>query len=126
LDLISHCRILFHHRPCHKRLWRWAVLYPHYVLSEIAIVSTDLAELLGSAIVLSLLFLSLPLWAGVLVTGADVLLILAPLGNPLHTRLVKVSEWVIAAPVFAVLICIALIIARINVTWGQAFNAFAP
>jgi hypothetical protein len=66
------------------------------VLAEIAIVSTDLAELLGSAIALSLLFPSLPLWGGVLVTGADVLLILA-LGNPLHTRPVKVFEWVIAA-----------------------------
>jgi hypothetical protein len=95
-DLASHCRILFHDRPRHKKLWRWAVLYPLYVLSEIAIVSTDLAELLGSAIALSLLFPSLPLWAGVLITGADVLLILA-LGNPLHTRPVKVFEWVIAA-----------------------------
>lgn len=125
LDLASHCRILFHDRPRHKRLWRWGVLYPLYVLSEIAIVSTDLAELLGSAIALSLLFPALPLWAGVLITGADVLLILA-LGNPLHTRPVKVFEWVIAALVFAVLICMALIIARINVTWGQAFNGFVP
>ena len=41
------------------------MLYPLYVLSEIAIISTDLAELLGSAIALCLLFPSLPLWAGV-------------------------------------------------------------
>jgi hypothetical protein len=95
-DLASHCRILLHDRPRHKKLWRWGVLYPLYVLAEIAIVSTDLAELLGSAIALSLLFPVLPLWGGVLITGADVLLILA-LGNPLHTRPVKVFEWVIAA-----------------------------
>lgn len=125
LDLASHCRILFYDRPRHKKLWRWAVLYPLYVLSEVAIISTDLAELLGSAIALSLLFPALPLWAGVLVTGADVLLILA-LGNPLHSRPVKVFEWIIAALVFAVLICMALIIARINVAWGQAFNGFVP
>lgn len=125
LDLASHCRILFHDRPRHTKLWRWGVLYPLYALSEVAIVSTDLAELLGSAIALTLLFPALPLWAGVLVTGADVLLILA-LGNPLHARPVKVFEWIIAALVFSVLICMAMIIARISVDWGQAFIGFVP
>ncbi|OAX42092.1 Nramp-domain-containing protein [Rhizopogon vinicolor AM-OR11-026] len=125
LDLASHCRILFHDRPRHTKLWRWAVLYPLYALAEIAIISTDLAELLGSAIALNLLFPSLPLWAGVLTTGADVLLILA-FGNPLCTRPVKFFEWIIAALVFAVLICMAIIIAKINVNWGQAFDGFVP
>lgn len=125
LDLASHCRILFYDRPRHKKLWRWGVLYPLYVLSELAIVSTDLAELLGSAIALSLLFPALPLWAGVLVTGADVILVLG-LGNPLHARPAKVFEWIIAALVFAVLICMAVIIGKINVAWGQAFDGFVP
>ncbi|KAG2350940.1 smf Mn2+ and Fe2+ transporter [Suillus weaverae] len=125
LDLASHCRILFHDRPRHTKLWRWAVLYPLYVLSEVAVVCTDLAELLGSAIALTLLFPALPLWGGVLVTGADVLLVLA-LGNPLHARPAKVFEWIIAALVLAVLICMAMIIAKINVAWGQAFDGFVP
>ncbi|KAG1813170.1 smf Mn2+ and Fe2+ transporter [Suillus subaureus] len=125
LDLASHCRLLFHDRPRHKKLWRWGVLYPLYVLSELAIISTDLAELLGSAIALTLLFPALPLWGGVLVTGADVLLILA-LGNPLHDRPVKVFEWIIAALVLAVLICMGVIIGKVNVAWGQAFDGFVP
>ncbi|OJA21566.1 hypothetical protein AZE42_10612 [Rhizopogon vesiculosus] len=125
LDLASHCRILFHDRPRHTKLWRWTVLYPLYALAEIAIISTDLAELLGSAIALNLLFPSLPLWAGVLTTGADVLLILA-FGNPLCARPMKFFEWIIAALVFAVLICMAIIIAKINVDWGQAFDGFVP
>ncbi|KAG2365540.1 smf Mn2+ and Fe2+ transporter [Suillus spraguei] len=125
LDLASHCRMLFHDRPRHKKLWRWAILYPLYVLSELAIVCTDLAELLGSAIALNLLFPALPLWGGVLVTGADVLLILA-LGNPLHSRPAKVFEWIITALVLAVLICMAVIIARVSVAWGQAFDGFVP
>ncbi|KAG1754742.1 natural resistance-associated macrophage protein-domain-containing protein [Suillus paluster] len=125
LDLASHCRILFHDRPHHTKLWRWAVLYPLYALSEIAIVSTDLAELLGSAIALCLLFPALPLWGGVLITGADVLLILA-LGNPLHSRPVKLFEWIIAALVLAVLICMTIIITKISVAWGQAFDGFVP
>lgn len=52
------------------------MLYPLYVICEIAIIATDLAELLGTAIGLCLLFPSLPLWAGVIITSADVLVVL--------------------------------------------------
>lgn len=47
------------------------------MLVEFAIIATDLAELLGTAIALNLLFPKLPLYAGVLLTGADTLLVLA-------------------------------------------------
>lgn len=125
LDLASHCRLLLHDRPRHKMLWRWGVLYPLYVLSEIAIISTDLAEMLGSAIALVLLFPSLPLWAGVLLTASDVMLLLA-FDNPLRTRPVKMFEYLITALVLAVLICMAMIIARIDVNWGVAFKGLLP
>ena len=59
-----------------------------------AIISTDLAELLGSAIALNLLFPKLPLWAGVLLTSFDVLLILA-FADPLHGRPVRSFELII-------------------------------
>ena len=94
-DLASHCRLLLHDRPKHKMLWRWVVLYPLYVLAEIAIISTDLAELLGSAIALCMLFPALPLWAGVLLTAADVLLLLA-FRDPLRGRPVRLFELFIA------------------------------
>lgn len=71
------------------------MLYPLYVLSEIAIISTDLAELLGSAIALCLLFPSLPLWAGVLITASDVILLLA-LRDPLGGKPVRLFELLIA------------------------------
>ncbi len=48
---------------------------PLYVLAEIAITATDLAEALGSAVALQLLF-GLPLIYGVLLTTLDVLLLL--------------------------------------------------
>src|SRR4029077_4686028 len=51
-----------------------------WVLCEIAIAACDLAEVLGSAIALKLLF-GLPLLVGVLLTGLDVLLILALQGR---------------------------------------------
>jgi metal iron transporter len=69
-------------------------LYPLYIISEIAIISTDLAELLGSAIALNLLFPKLPLWAGVLLTAFDVLFILA-FSDPLHGRPVRSFELII-------------------------------
>jgi hypothetical protein len=100
LDLASHCRLLFYDRPRHPKLFRWVVLYPLYALSEVAIISTDLAELLGSAIALNLIFPGLPLWAGVLFTAFDVLLILA-FADPLHGRPVRSFELVIGILVSA-------------------------
>lgn len=52
-----------------------AVNIPLYILAEIAITATDLAEVLGSAIALQLLF-GLPLIYGVLLTALDTLLLL--------------------------------------------------
>jgi manganese transport protein len=46
-----------------------------WLLAEVAIVCTDIAEVIGSAIALNLLF-GIPLVAGVVLTGLDVLLLL--------------------------------------------------
>src|SRR5579871_1282 len=51
-----------------------------WLLCEVAIAACDLAEVLGSAVALKLLF-GLPLLAGVLLTGLDVLLVLALQGR---------------------------------------------
>ncbi|KAH9929794.1 natural resistance-associated macrophage protein-domain-containing protein [Fomitopsis serialis] len=125
LDLASHCRLLLHSRPKHTLLWRWLVLYPLYALAEVAIVATDLAELLGSAIALCLLFPSLPLYAGVLLTAADVLVLLT-FRNPLDGQPVRLFEVLIAALVFIVLVCMAVIISKADVNWGEAFDGFVP
>ncbi|KAH8094741.1 Nramp-domain-containing protein [Cristinia sonorae] len=125
LDLASHCRLLLHDRPKHTLLYRWLMLYPLYVLAEIAIISTDLAELLGSAIALCLLFPKLPLWAGVLITASDVILLLA-FRDPLGGKPVKMFEVLIAGLVLTVLICMAIIISKVSVDWGQAFDGFVP
>ncbi|KAK0454105.1 putative transporter of the NRAMP family [Desarmillaria tabescens] len=121
LDLASHCRVLLYPRP----VTRYLFLYPLYILSEAAIVATDLAELLGSAIALCLLFPALEIWHGVLITAFDVLLILA-FGDPLRGRPVRVFEFIIAALVIAVLICMCIIIARVDVHWPNAFLGYLP
>ena len=51
------------------------VSFALWILAEIAIAACDLAEVIGSAIALELLF-HIPLFYGVLITGADVLIIL--------------------------------------------------
>jgi len=65
LDLAQACRARYSRRASFA-LW---------VLAEIAIAACDLAEVIGSAIALQLLF-GIPLFYGVIVTAADVLIIL--------------------------------------------------
>ena len=64
-DLAQLCRETYGHTASFT-LW---------ILAEVAIVACDLAEVIGSAIALQLLF-HIPLFYGVLITGLDVLLIL--------------------------------------------------
>jgi manganese transport protein len=64
-DLAQACRD-YYSKPVSMVLW---------VLSEIAIAATDLAEVIGSAIALNLLF-DLPLTVGIIFTSLDVLLVL--------------------------------------------------
>jgi manganese transport protein len=65
-DLAQACREQYS-KPVAGLLW---------ILCEVAIVACDLAEVIGSAVALNLLF-GIPLVWGVLVTGCDVLLLLA-------------------------------------------------
>ncbi len=55
--------------------WGKRVSFALWIGAEIAIAACDLAEVIGSAIALQLLF-HIPLFWGVLITGLDVLLIL--------------------------------------------------
>ena len=59
-------------RDWYPKWTRW----PNWLMSEIAIGACDLAEVLGSAVALNLLFHIPLLWA-VIITGVDVLLLLA-------------------------------------------------
>jgi manganese transport protein len=59
---------------CHER-YGPKVSFVLWIFAEVAIAACDLAEVIGSAIALQLLF-HIPLFYGVLITGLDVLLIL--------------------------------------------------
>ncbi|KAF7313959.1 hypothetical protein HMN09_00554300 [Mycena chlorophos] len=125
LDLASHCRLLLYDRPEHKLAYRYLLLYPLYLLSEIAIIATDLAEMLGSAIALVLLFPGLEIWHGVLITAFDVVLLLA-LRDPLRSTPVRAFELLIAGLVIAVLVCMVIVVSRVHVHWAEAFDGFLP
>jgi len=59
-------------RDWYPKWTRW----PNWLMSEVAIGACDLAEVLGSAVALNLLF-HIPLFWAVIITGLDVLLLLA-------------------------------------------------
>src|SRR5271168_1286584 len=67
-------------RDWYPRWTRW----PNWIFCEIAIGACDLAEVLGSAVALNLMFHVPMLWA-VIITGLDVLLLLALQGLGMRT-----------------------------------------
>ena len=67
-------------RDWYPRWTRW----PNWLMSEVAIGACDLAEVLGSAVALNLLFHIPLLWA-VIITGLDVLLLLTLQGFGMRT-----------------------------------------
>jgi manganese transport protein len=91
-DLAQLCRERFP-APVSAMLW---------LLAEIAICATDLAELIGTAIALQLLF-GIPLMAGVVLTALDALLILW-----LQHKGMRLLEALIMALIALVTVCFAV------------------
>jgi manganese transport protein len=89
-DLATACRL---HYSARLRV-------PLWLLAEIAIIACDLAEVLGSAVALNLLF-GLPILAGALLTVFDVFMILA-----LQRRGTRTVEAVVAVLVFSIAFCL--------------------
>jgi len=97
-----------------------AVRYVLFVLTEIAIVATDLAEALGSAVGLSLLFGIPILWA-VLITAADVLLLLV-----IQRFGVRKMEGLIVALIAIIGLCFLVEIFLVRPEWGAVARGFVP
>ncbi len=94
--------------------------WPLWLLAEIAISATDLAEVIGTAIGINLLF-GVPLQLGVLITAADVFVILAlqALGFRWVEALVVALLGIIAA-------CFAIQIVMADPDWGAVVRGFVP
>ncbi len=89
---------------CRKFLPGWLAVIL-YLFCEVAIMATDLAEVIGAAIAMKLLF-RLPLFWGVLITGFDVLIIVM-IG--FHAKHIKKFEFFIALLVFTTAICLFIV-----------------
>ncbi|WRT65463.1 uncharacterized protein IL334_002406 [Kwoniella shivajii] len=101
-------------------------LYTLYALAEIAIIGTDLAELLGSAIALNLLFPKLPLFAGVLITAADVMIVLVFFRSDSGRQGMLLFEIVIVSLVLAVFVSFIILLKLINPVWKDVFLGLVP
>lgn len=109
-DLARACRDYYH--P--------ALAIPLWILAECAVIATDLAEVIGSAIALKLLF-GIPLIFGVCITAADVLLLLLMTG-----RHMKFIELLVAALIAIIFICFAIIIFLANPSWTGIMQGMIP
>jgi len=109
-DLAQACRDHFS-RPMSIFLW---------VICEIAIAACDLAEVLGSAVALKLLF-GLPLLAGVILTALDVLLVLA-----LQGRGFRLVEALVITLIATIAGCFAYEIFFARPLWLEAARGFLP
>jgi manganese transport protein len=91
-----------------------------WVLCEIAIAACDLAEVLGSAVALKLLF-GLPLLAGVLITALDVLIVLA-----LQGRGFRLIEAFVVTLIVTIAACFAYEIFFAQPLWREAAQGLIP
>ena len=95
-------------------------LLPQWLLCELAIVACDLAEVLGAAIGLQLLF-HIPLLVGVMITAFDVLLLLALTGQG-----VRRLEAFIIVLVVTIGSCFAVQMALSRPEFAAILNAIVP
>src|SRR5215470_3798120 len=106
-------------QACRDAYPRWAA-YPLWIVAEVAIIATDIAEVIGTAIGLNLLF-GIPLEIGVLLTALDVFLILY-----LQRAGFRYLEALIITLLGVIAACFAVQIALANPDWGPLIRGFAP
>ena len=106
-------------QACRDAFPRFVTL-PLWLAAEIAIIATDIAEVIGTAIGLNLLF-GIPLELGVLITALDVFLILW-----LQNKGFRWLEAFIITLLGVIAVCFAIQIALADPDWGGVIRGFAP
>jgi len=110
LDLAQACRAMFHRRIS------WVL----WILAEVAIAACDLAEVLGSAIGLQLLF-GMPLLLAVFITALDTFVLLL-----LHHKGVRLMEAFILTLVLTIGVCLAIEVFLSRPEWGPIAAGLVP
>ncbi len=96
------------------------VAFMLWLFAEVAIIATDIAEVVGTAIGLNLLF-GMPLELGVIVTALDVFLILW-----LQRLGFRWIEAFIITLLGVIFVCFMIQIAMADPDWGAVIRGFAP
>ena len=96
------------------------VAYPLWFLAEIAICATDLAELIGTAIALQLLF-GIPLLLGVLLTALDAFIILW-----LQNKGMRWLEAFIMGMIALIAGCFIVQLVMADPVWGDVLRGYLP
>ncbi|KAI5957504.1 SMF3 [Candida theae] len=118
LDLAEMCRL--------NLTPKWNLFM--YLCAEIAIIATDLAEVVGTAISLEILF-GIPLLYGVLITVLDVLIVLMAYHKDGSLKQTKVFEILVSILVMATCVCFILELFRCPFEPGagwEIFKGFLP
>ncbi|MFD2523663.1 Nramp family divalent metal transporter [Emticicia soli] len=109
-DLAQACRDAYS-RPVSFVLW---------ILAEIAIAACDLAEVIGAAIALNLLF-GIPLTYGIIITAIDVIFILF-----LQNRGFRIIEVIVGGLILIILLCFGYEIIVSNPDWFGVAKGLVP
>lgn len=106
-------------QACRDAFPPW-LAWPLWFLAEIAICATDLAEVIGTAIGLNLLF-GIPLEIGVVITALDVFIILW-----LQSKGFRWIEAFIITLLGVIATCFVVQIYMADPVWGDVIRGFAP
>jgi manganese transport protein len=106
-------------QACRDAFPKW-MSFPLWIFAELAIIATDLAEVIGTAIGLNLLF-GIPLEIGIFITAADVFLILW-----LQNKGFRWIEALIISLMALIAACFVVLIAQADPVWGEVIAGFAP
>lgn len=115
LDLAQNCR---NHLPNKLNIFV-------YILAEIAIIATDLAEVIGTAISLNILF-GLPLLAGVILTIVDVLIVLMAYKPGGGMKIVRIFEMFVSVLVVLTVICFTIELVNVDFKFSEVMQGFLP
>ncbi len=106
-------------QACHDAYSR-PVAIGLWLSAEVGIVACDIAEVIGAAIALNLLF-HIPLTLGVILTGADVLIVLA-----LQSKGFRWIEALIMTLIGSMMVIFTLELAYAHPNWNAALHGFLP
>lgn len=111
---------------CKEFLPRWLNFFL-YIMAEAAIIATDIAEVIGTAIAINLLIPQIPLVAGCAISILDVLLILLFYRPNGSMKGLRAFEFFVMALVLGVVICFCIQLSLIKDTSvGEVLRGYLP